>query len=94
MKGDATIIRRVQLTEKSTGLAETQGKYFFDVHPKANKVEIKQAVEALFGVSVKDVNTMNYMGKKKRQRSIQYGRRSDWKRAVVTLKAGERIEFA
>ncbi|MDA0991644.1 MAG: 50S ribosomal protein L23 [Verrucomicrobia bacterium] len=93
MKHERVIIRKVQLTEKGSALSETQNKYFFEVASNANKHEIKDAVQALFGVSVKDVNTMRYMGKRKRERTIRYGKRSDWKRAVVTLKAGEKIDF-
>jgi large subunit ribosomal protein L23 len=83
----------VQITEKSTGLAERAGQYFFRVDPRANKLEIKQAVEKMFGVRVAGVNTMRYEGKRKRSRTARYGKRSDWKRAVVTLKAGEKIDL-
>ncbi len=86
------IVRSVQLTEKGTRLMETANKYFMVVDQRANKIQIKQAVEELFKVSVKKVNTMNYIGKKKRERSMQYGRRAAWKRAVVTLKEGDKIE--
>jgi large subunit ribosomal protein L23 len=57
-------------------------------------VEIKRAVEALFDVSVTKVNTMNYEGKKKRQRTAKFGKRPDWKRAVVTLAADNKIDLA
>ena len=95
MKKDAgAIIKRIDLTEKGTAQSETKGKYFFKVDPSANKVEIKRAVEELFKVTVAKVNTMNYSGKRKRLRSVRYGQRPDWKRAVVTLKAGSKIELA
>ncbi|MFC1452527.1 50S ribosomal protein L23 [Verrucomicrobiota bacterium] len=94
MKNTAGIVRRVQLTEKATDLSETRNQYFFEVHPDANKIEIKRAVEKLFGVQVKGVNTMRYSGKRKRERTVRYGRRPDWKRAVITLKPGEKIELA
>lgn len=93
MKKPRLVINRIQLTEKSNSLAEKQNKYFFDVEPTANKLEIKRAVEEIFKVSVARVNTMRYEGKMKRERTVRYGRRADWKRAVVTLKAGSRIDL-
>jgi large subunit ribosomal protein L23 len=84
------VIDRIQVTEKATGLM-AQNKYVFRVAPVANKIEIKRAVEELFKVRVSGVNTMNYTGKRKRERSMNYGKRSDWKRAVVTLHEGEEI---
>ena len=94
MKDAGVIIKRLQLTEKGTYLAETGNKYLFQVCPEANKIEIKRAVEESFGVSVTSVNTMNYTGKRKRNRSWRYGKRRDWKRAVVTLKEGDTIDLA
>jgi len=94
MKNPGTIIKRIQLTEKGSALSETQRKYFFKVDPAANKLEIKRAVEQLFKVAVAKVNTMHYRGKKKRERQWRYGLRPDWKRAVVTLKEGSKIELA
>ena len=88
------IIRRVLTTEKTTRLTETGNQYAFDVARDANKLEIRSAVEAQFNVKVKDVNTMNRRGKAKRLRTQKYGRTSDWKRAVVTLEAGQKIELA
>jgi large subunit ribosomal protein L23 len=93
MKEAAAIVQAIQVTEKSTGLKDKQRKYFFRVACDANKIEIKRAVETLYGVSVVGVNTMNYDGKKKRMRTTRYGRRSDWKRAVVTLKEGSEISL-
>lgn len=93
-KSPGAIIKRLQLTEKGTLLSEKENKYLFRVHPSANKVEIKQAVEQLFSVSVDKVNTMNYRGKRKRLRTVRYGRRADWKRAVVTLSEGSKIDLA
>ena len=93
MKNPGVIIRAVQLTEKGNALAETQNKYFFKVNRSANKMEIKRAVEDLFKVSVASVNTMNFKGKRKRERTVRYGRRSDWKRAVVTLREGSKIDL-
>ena len=92
MKDSRSIIKKIQVTEKGTLLAEAN-KYLFEVAPSSNKVEIKRAVESLFDVKVTQVNTMNYDGKKKRQRTAKYGKRSDWKRAVVTLADGNRIDM-
>lgn len=85
-----TIIDRIQITEKGSALLE-QNKYLFRVAPGANRIEVKRAVEELFKVHVTKVNTMNYRGKAKRERTARYGRRADWKRAVVTLKDGDEI---
>ncbi len=94
MKDAHDIVQRILLTEKGTRLAEEGNKYLFKVMSRANKHEIKRAVEQLFGVHVIKVNTMNRTGKRKRERTIQFGKTSSWKRAVVTLKEGETIELA
>jgi large subunit ribosomal protein L23 len=70
-----------------------QNKYLFEVDRSANKIEIKRAVEDFFKVKVLKVHTMNYEGKLRRQRSFKYGRRNDWKRAIVTLRSGDKIEL-
>ena len=88
------IIDTVRLTEKATLLAEKQNKYVFRVRPHANKNQIKQAIELLFKKSVVSVNTCNYAGKKKRERTAAFGRQADWKKAIVTLKKGDKIELA
>jgi large subunit ribosomal protein L23 len=93
-KSPGAIVKRLQLTEKGTLLSERENKYLFKVHPSANKVEIKRAVEELFNVAVDKVNTMNYSGKRKRLRTVRFGRRPDWKRAVVTLSEGSKIDLA
>lgn len=80
------------ITEKSTLLAE-ENKIVFEVPLTATKSEIKDAVEALFKVDVTKVNTLRMKGKTKRFRGI-VGRRSDWKKAVVTLKDGQSIDIA
>lgn len=85
------ILIRPIVTEKSTALME-QGKYTFRVPLAATKIQIHQAVEQIFKVKVQAVNTMRYEGKLKRMGRTQ-GRRSDWKKAVVTLKPGEAIEL-
>jgi large subunit ribosomal protein L23 len=87
------IIQRASLTEKSSMLSEKQNKYVFRVSPRANKIQIKQAVEQLFQKKVVNVNTSNYAGKKKRERTMNYGRKAHWKKAIVTLKEGDKIEF-
>ena len=85
------ILIRPIVTEKSTALME-QGKYTFRVPLAATKIQIRQAVEQIFKVKVQAVNTIRYEGKLKRMGRTQ-GRRSDWKKAVVTLKPGEAIEL-
>ena len=85
------ILIRPIVTENSTALME-QGKYTFRVPLAATKIQIRQAVEQIFKVKVQAVNTMRYEGKLKRMGRTQ-GRRSDWKKAVVTLKPGEAIEL-
>ncbi len=85
------IINKVQITEKGTSL-QAQNKYLLKVHPQANKIEIRQAVEQFFKVGVTAVNTMNYDGKRKRERTASFGKRADWKRAIVTLKEGDSID--
>jgi large subunit ribosomal protein L23 len=85
------ILRKPMVTEKSTSLLQ-DNKYTFEVDPKANKTEIKQAVESLFKVKVEKVNTMHLKGKLKRVRQIQ-GRTPDRKKAIVTLKQGDKIEI-
>ena len=79
------------VTEKSTALMEER-KYTLRVPLSATKIQIRQAVEQIFKVKVQAVNTMRYEGKMKRLGRTQ-GRRSDWKKAVVTLKPGETIEL-
>lgn len=80
-------------TEKGTRLTEEQNKYVFKVAPDAGKAEIKEAVQSLFGVHVTKVNTMNRSGKRKRSRTVGYGRTSSWKRAVVTLRENDSIDL-
>jgi large subunit ribosomal protein L23 len=78
------------ISEKSYGLLD-QNKYTFDVHPQANKTQVKIAVERVFNVKVTDVNTYNRPGKRKRTR-LGYGQRRNVKRAIVTLRSGDRID--
>jgi len=86
-------IKTVILTEKATLLAETQNKYVFRVSPAANKKQIKEAIEILFKKTVVAVNTANYAGKKKRERRADFGRKPHWKKAVVTIKKGEKLDL-
>lgn len=79
------------VTEKSTYL-QGEGKYCFVVAPSSNKTEIKKAIEANYGVQVTKVRMMNYQGKKVRYGRIE-GQRKNWKKAIVTLKKGEKIEI-
>lgn len=82
------------LSEETTIQTEANNKYVFKVHPEANKAQIKDAVETHFDVRVASVNTMNYRGKKSGRvgRRI-FGRRANWKKAVVTLHAGDSIDL-
>jgi len=93
MKSAYSVVRKMLLTEKGTRLAEIGNKYLFKVDLNANKQEIKKAIEELFGVKVESVNTMRRLGKKKRERSMSFGKTADWKRAVVTLADGETIDL-
>ncbi len=90
MRPATEIIKAVRHTEKSTRLA-THDQYVFQVARDANKIEIRDAVEELFKVNVTQVNTQHCHGKWRRLR-VQWGRRSDWKKAVVTLAKGQKIE--
>jgi large subunit ribosomal protein L23 len=86
------IIRRPLITEKSTIQKEMNNQLAFEVDRRANKIEIKKAVERIFKVQVVDVRTQNYQGKIKRL-GRHTGRRRHWKKAIVTLKPGQKIEF-
>jgi len=93
MKEPTQIIASIRLTEKASLLGERNNQYVFRVATDANKIEIKQAIEKLFGKKVARVNTAQYAGKKKRERRADFGRKSHWKKAVVTLAEGEKIEL-
>lgn len=91
-----SIIVKPVITEKMTAQADKFNRYGFVVAKTANKVEIKSAVEKLYGVSVESVNTQNYVGKVKSRnttKGLAIGRVNKHKKAVVTLKAGESIDF-
>jgi large subunit ribosomal protein L23 len=85
------IVRRPLTTEKSARQQGSGNQYSFEVDPRATKPEIADAVERLFGVTVLRVRTMSAMGKVKRMGRFA-GRRPDWKKALVTLKAGDEIQ--
>lgn len=85
------VLKEPYTSEKSTNLLENN-QYAFKVLTTATKVEIKQAVEMMFNVKVKDVSLMNVKGKAKRFRQIQ-GKRSDWKKAYVTLQPDQKIDL-
>lgn len=92
MQDHYSIIRRPIITEKGSDLKDENNQLLFEVDTKANKSEIKKAVEKIFKVTVLTVRTQNRLGKRKRLgRSI--GRRKDWKKAIVTLKEGDRVDF-
>ncbi len=86
------IIQKPLITEKGTIQKDSENKVVFQVHPKANKSEIKKAVERIFNVTVEEVNTILMPGKIKRMGRTR-GRRPAWKKAYVTLKKGDKIEF-
>jgi len=86
------ILLKPLLTEKSTALRETHHKVCFMVHPKANKIEVKKAVEEVLKVKVDNVHILNVSGKiKKTGRFV--GKKPDWKKAVITLKEGEKLDI-
>jgi len=93
MKEPTHIISRIRLTEKASLLSEKHNQYVFRVATDANKIEIKNAIEKLFGKKVLRVNTCQYAGKKKRERRADFGRRAHWKKAVVTLAEGDKIDL-
>lgn len=87
------VILRPVVSEKSYSLLDANA-YTFVVHPDANKIQIRQAVEAIFNVQVAKVNTLNRPGKRRRNRkSFTFGKRPDTKRAVITLAEGDRIDL-
>ena len=92
MKQASDLIKQVLLTEKGTRFRRSRIN-IFRVAMDANKIEIKRAVEALFNVRVMAVNTMRRKGKKKRERTANYGTTAAWKRAVVTLHADDSINL-
>lgn len=92
MKGPQDVIQAPLISEKGSLLAETTNQVLFKVKPDANKIEVKKAVETLFKVKVEKVRLARYLGKVRRV-GRNMGRRSQWKKAYVTLKEGDRIDF-
>lgn len=86
------VIRRPVMTERNTDLMQ-QGRYTFEVAPDSNKIQIKEAVEKAFGVTVLAVNTLNVHRKVRREKTRIRGYRNGWKKAIVTLAPGQRIEI-
>ena len=93
MKDIYQVIKNVRLSEKATLLQETNNEVVLEVDPRANKVEIKQAVQQLFGKTVIGVRTANYDGKQRRKRRADAGTTAKWKKAVVRLKQGESLDL-
>jgi large subunit ribosomal protein L23 len=93
MNEPTNLIHNISLTEKASLLGEKNNQYVFRVDPRANKLQIKQAIQELFGKKVVRVNTAQYAGKKKRERRADFGRRAHWKKAIVTLAQGEKIDL-
>ena len=91
MQPHEVIIRPI-ITEKAMRLADEENKYTFEVHPKANKIEIRRAVEALFDVRVTKVNVIRERGKARAYGRVR-GRTRSWKKAIVTLAPGDRIQI-
>ncbi len=86
------VIKRPLITEQGMHLVETLNCYAFAVDPRANKVQVREAVEKLFNVEVESVRTANRRGKKRRRGRVM-GRTEDWKKAYVKLKEGQTIEL-
>jgi large subunit ribosomal protein L23 len=86
------IIRRPLITEKTTIQKDEANQVTFEVDRRANRIEIRRAVEQIFNVNVDSVRTMHVRGKFKRRGRVM-GKRKDWKKAIVTLRPGERIDF-
>ncbi len=92
MRSPYEVLIQPLLTEKITAMRESANKVGFLVKPDANRIEIKRAVEAALNVKVLRVNVLNMAGKTKRLGRFA-GKRPDWKKAIVTLKAGEKLEL-
>jgi large subunit ribosomal protein L23 len=92
MKNPRSVVRRALITEKGTALRELRNQYHFEVQREANKIDIKRAIEALFQVKVASVRTQQMQGKVRRQGRYA-GRRSDWKKAIVTLQPEQKIDL-
>ena len=90
------VLQKPVITEKMTRMSEKSGRYGFIVNPRANKIQIKKAVEEMYGVEVTNVNTMNYVGKirtRGTRSGFTKGKTPARKKAIVTLKEGDKIDF-
>ena len=92
MKNQFGFISKPYITEKVLLLNEEHNKVVFKIDKTVNKIELKKAIESIFNVTVEAINTLNVRGKKKRLGRWE-GRRADWKKAIVTLKEGDTIEY-
>ncbi len=92
MRDPRSVVRRALITEKGTVLREVRNQYLFEVQRDANKIDIKRAIEMIFHVKVDSVRTQQIMGKVRRQGRF-VGKRSDWKKAIVTLKPDQKIDL-
>ncbi len=92
MNDPRSVVRRALITEKGTALRELRNQYHFEVARDANKIEIKRAIEAIFSVKVSSVRTQQLRGKVRRQ-GRYVGKKSDWKKAIVTLLPDQKIEL-
>lgn len=92
MRNEYQVLVRPLVTEKNMQLHESENKVFFEVAPNANRIEVKRAVEKVFKVKVEKVNILNQNGKRVRFK-MQMGKRKNWKKAIVTLKEGEKVDY-
>lgn len=92
MKSQYNVLLEPYLTEKVVFLKEDGNQVVFKVRPDSNKIEIKNAVESIFSVDVEKVATIKLKGKPKRQGRFE-GKRADWKKAIITLKEGQKIDY-
>jgi large subunit ribosomal protein L23 len=92
MRDPRTVIKRALITEKGTVMREIQNQYLFEVARDASKIDIKRAIESVFSVKVDHVRTQQIRGKVRRMGRYM-GKRSDWKKAIVTLQPDQKIEL-
>ncbi len=92
MKSQFNLLTTPYITEKVLLLKEEGNKVVFKIRKDTNKIELKSAIESIFNVKVETINTLNVKGKKKRLGKYE-GKRADWKKAIVTLKEGDTIEY-
>lgn len=96
MSSVSRVLVRPVVSEQANRLSERLGQYTFIVHVSANKIQIAKAIEEFYGVSVESVNTLRYQGKLRRRntkKGLQIGRTASFKKAIVTLKEGDSIDF-